>query len=103
MKNVPLPFRRRTVLVCTNARGPDARRPSCGHNGGAAFRDRLKAAVKARGLKSQVMVCKTSCLGYCPARGITVGFPLDDRWLTEVVEDDFDEVLEHALGDLSEG
>ena len=60
------------VLVCGNDRGPDAPKPSCGRQGGAELRDWLKDRIRERGLKGRVLSSRTSCLGVCSAKGVTV-------------------------------
>ena len=74
------PYTVRQVQICTNRRDPSMNRASCGANGGAELRERLKAAAKAAGRKGEVMVIGTSCLGYCPAEGCAVGVVPDGEW-----------------------
>lgn len=93
---VPPPYTVRQVLVCTNVRDPATGKGSCGANGSAAFREKLKHAVKARGLKRQVLVTQSGCLDYCPATGCTVAVYPENRWyLAEM--DEVDAVLDQIL------
>jgi predicted metal-binding protein len=87
---IPLkpPYMVRQLLVCTNVRDPATNRPSCGRNGGIELRERLKAEVKAAGKKGEVMVVGTSCLGFCPKEGCTVGFNPDNTWFVVMPEEE---------------
>jgi len=59
------------VLVCDNARPPDAPKPSCHPQGGAELREWLKDQLKREGLWGRVRVLGTSCLDVC-GKGVTV-------------------------------
>lgn len=62
------------------------------------MRDRLKHELKARGLKGEVMVTGTSCLGFCPAEGCTVAFyPEGEFMISDVSPEAEAEILEKAL------
>lgn len=92
------PYKTRQVLICTNVRDPSLNRASCGANGGGALRERLKAAVKAAGRKSEVMVTGSSCLGYCPAIGCAVGIVPEQEWmLMDVSPEDEQALLQRIL------
>ena len=81
LKPVKRPFGQRQVLICTNVRDPLLNRASCGANGGVELRERLKAEIKRRGLKGEVMVNGASCLGFCPDQGCAVAVYPDNAWL----------------------
>ena len=93
---VPPPYSLRQVFVCTNVRDPATGKSSCGANGAIAFREKLKHAVKARGLKRQVMVTQSGCLDYCPASGCTVAIYPENTWsIVEMAEvERLDQILE---------
>lgn len=74
MKPLKRPYSQRQMLICTNSRDPVTGKPSCGMNGSAALRERLKMEVKARGLKGTVMVTTTGCMDVCPSEGCVVAF-----------------------------
>lgn len=94
LKPVKAPYTARQLLVCTNVRDPSTGRASCGAHGGIELRERLKHAVKARGLKGKVMVTGTSCLGHCPEAGCTVGlYPEGEWWVMDIGPEDEAEVL----------
>lgn len=88
LRPLPAPFRERQLQICTNVRALETGRPSCGRNGGIELRERLKAAAKAAGKKGEVMVIGTSCLGTCPAEGVTFGLIPDNRWGIMLPEDE---------------
>jgi predicted metal-binding protein len=60
------------VLVCAHERDPALGRAYCGAAKGSELRQWLKDRVKAEGLRGQVLVVKTGCLGICSDHGITV-------------------------------
>lgn len=95
---VKVPYSVRQVLVCTNVRDPSTGKPSCGRNGAVAFREKLKHAVKARGLKRQVMVTQSGCLDYCPTEGCTVAIYPENEWLlTDTGDADAEALLARIL------
>jgi predicted metal-binding protein len=73
-KPVRKPYTTRQLLVCTNKRDPTTGKASCGMNGSIDMLGRIKAEVKSRGIKGQVIATGTGCLDYCPAEGCAVGF-----------------------------
>lgn len=77
---VPPPYRVRQLFVCTHTRDPASGKASCGANGSVALRETLKHAVKARGLKRQVLVTQSGCLDVCPASGCAVAFYPENTW-----------------------
>lgn len=88
------PYTLRHLVVCTNQRDPSTGKPSCGMNGSVQLRERLKAAVKAKGLKGQVLVTGSSCLGYCPPQGCAVGILPEGEWgIVDVTPEDEAELL----------
>lgn len=94
-RKVRPPFTVRHLIVCTNQRDPSSGKPSCGMNGSVELRERLKKAVKARGLKGQVLVTGSSCLGYCPPQGCAVGILPDDEWgIVDVTPEDESDLLD---------
>ena len=90
---VRAPFTKRQILICTNQRDPSTGKPSCGMNGSIGMRDRMKAKLKERGLKGQLIVTGTSCLDYCPAQGCTVAIWPDGEFLISDVSPEAEEAL----------
>jgi len=88
---VPLPELQ--VLVCTNDRGADAARPSCGQRHGLAVYQRLKDRVRELGLRDDVLITRTGCQRRC-SHGVTVVAWPGNRWHGEVTIADVDELLD---------
>ncbi|MEA2693143.1 MAG: hypothetical protein QOJ16_2530 [Acidobacteriota bacterium] len=88
------------ILVCTNEREPDARKPSCGPRGAIDVYHRFKDRVKELGIRDQVMVVRTGCLKHC-SQGITVAVWPYNLWYRRVTVDDVEEILEVSV--LGEG
>jgi hypothetical protein len=66
------PSWRAAVLVCRNQRPPGAEKSSCGLERGTELRGWLKARSRQDGLKGDLVVVETSCLGVCSPLGVTV-------------------------------
>ncbi len=89
---------RKVVFVCGNVREP-GKRVCCGAQGGQAFRDKLKALVKKRGLKGKIRVSQSGCMDVCEDGPNIMIFP-DNVWYSNVAEDDLEpliDALEEAL------
>lgn len=85
MEQKHLPFRR-IVFVCTNDRGKDER-VSCGRCGGEEIQEALKKALKERGLKGRIRVCKSGCMDRCEQGPNVMIFP-ENIWLCGVSKAD---------------
>lgn len=73
MRTEEVPWKHGAVLVCTNERGPDAARPSCGRIRGLKLREWLKHSSRAGGgAGAQCRVLASSCLDVCPDDGVAV-------------------------------
>ena len=98
------PYTVRQVLVCTNLRDPATGKPSCGMNGGAGLRERLKKTVKERGLKGRVMITGSRCLDFCPAQGCVVALYPENEWRIVDADAANDEaLLERAITGVDPG
>jgi (2Fe-2S) ferredoxin len=84
------------ILVCTNERPPDAKKPSCGPRGSLEVYHRFKDRVKELGLRDRVMVNRTGCLKHC-SRGITVAVWPYNLWYARVRVEDVDEILDKTV------
>lgn len=84
------------LLVCTNDRGLDATKPSCGAGCGLDLYHRLKDLVKERGLKETVLVTRTGCLKQC-SRGATVAVWPANHWYGRVEPVDAEALLKAEL------
>lgn len=85
------------ILVCTNERGPDATKPSCGPRGGLEVYRQFKDRVRELGVRDRVMVNRTGCLKHC-SRGVTVTVWPQNRWFAGVAAEDVEAILQEALG-----
>jgi (2Fe-2S) ferredoxin len=88
------------ILVCTNEREPEARKPACAQRGAIDVYHRFKDRVKELGIRDQVMVVRTGCLKHC-SQGITVAVWPYNLWYRRVTVDDVEEILEQSV--LGEG
>ncbi len=53
------------IFICTNQRGADAVKPSCGEEHGMALVTEFKKLIKAKGLNIDIRAQKTGCLDVC--------------------------------------
>ncbi len=76
------------LFICTHKRdGKD----SCGGRGSEDLVDDLKKWVKNEGLKGEVKVTRSGCLGLCEDGIVAVCYP-QGEWLTEIRKGDADEL-----------
>jgi len=88
----------RHVFVCENRRPEGHPRGCCADRGGAALREALKAAVKRRGLQSQVRVNAAGCLDACEHGPAMVVYP-EGVWYGSVSTADLEEIVDsHLIG-----
>jgi (2Fe-2S) ferredoxin len=81
------------LFICTNDRGPDGKRESCGPKGAQQFRDQVKAACKAKGFaKGDVRINGAGCLDQCE-RGITAVLYPSGKWLLDLKPGDVEKVV----------
>ena len=93
-------FYERHIFFCTNDRGDDAIRPSCGRCGTAQLRGYAKTRMKELGLtgEGKVRVNTAGCLDRCEEGPVCVVYP-DAVWYTFIDEEDLDEIIdEHLVG-----
>ena len=81
------------IFVCENRRDEGA----CCGPASERIRERLKDAVKARGLEGTIRVSRSGCLDVC-AEGPNVLISPDNVWLKHVSESDVEEILRMAAG-----
>jgi (2Fe-2S) ferredoxin len=91
----PEPFFEAHVFVCTNDRGPDAKRPSCARAGSEKLRDYMKAQTRAAGVKG-VRVNASGCLDRCELGCTMVIYP-EGVWYHYDTRADLDEIIETHL------
>jgi len=88
------------ILVCTNEREPEAKKPACAPRGAIDVYHRFKDRVKELGIRDHVMVVRTGCLKHC-SQGITVTVWPYNLWYRRVTVADVEEILEQSV--LGEG
>ncbi len=86
------------LFVCVNKRDPGV--TCCSHGGGEAIREKLKAYVKANGLKGKVRVSASGCMDLC-AQGPNVMVEPDHRWYRHVTLENIDQLIELELAPLT--
>ena len=89
------------IFVCTNQRA-EGERVCCMSGGGCELRDRLKAMVKARQLRSKVRVSQSGCMDRCEDGPNIMVFP-DNVWFSRVTEADLEAILDAVIRSLETG
>ena len=80
------------IFVCENLREKD----SCCGVPGARIRERLKEAVKQRGLSDKIRVSRAGCLDVC-SEGPNVLLMPDNIWFKRVQEEDAETIIKKAV------
>lgn len=76
------------LFVCTNDRGPGAKRESCGPKCGAQLRDAVKAACRERNFPAgSVRINGAGCLDQCE-KGIAAVLYPEGSWFLGLKEGD---------------
>jgi len=95
-----LPFEK-IIFVCTNQRA-EGERVCCMSSGGGELRDKLKAMVKARQLRSRIRVSQSGCMDKCEDGPNIMVFP-DNVWFSSVTEADLEAILDAVIRSLETG
>ncbi len=86
------------VFICTNQRPEGHPRGCCREKGSEAIRDRLKDALKERGLLGKIRPNTSGCLDACEFGPSMVVYP-DNIWYGGITVDDVEEIVEaHLVG-----
>ena len=93
-----MPRPKRHLLICSNNRGPDHPRGSCGEKGGEKLVGLMKDLLREHGLKETVLVSRTGCLKHC-SLGVTAAVYPENVWYRGVREADLKEICESHLRD----
>lgn len=91
-----MPYPKFQILICTNDRGPEATKPSCGHQPAGDLYRRFKDRIRNAGLRDDMIVTRTGCLKHC-SHGIVVGVWPHNTWYREVTLDDVDEIIQATV------
>ena len=86
----------RHVFVCENRRPAGHPRGCCASAGGAAVKEALKAALKARGLQARIRANSAGCLDACEQGVALVIYP-EGVWYGGVKVEDVPEIVERHL------
>ena len=90
----------RHIFICTNQREPGHARGCCREKGSEEVRERMKAALKERGLHGKMRANAAGCLDACEYGTAMVIYP-DGVWYGGVTVDDVNEIIEsHLLNDV---
>ena len=93
-------YYQRHVFFCTNVRGEEAARPSCGRCGSDAMRAYLKGKVKERDMTGPgaVRINKSGCMDRCEEGPVVVVYP-DGVWYHSCTAEVLDRIVEeHLIG-----
>ena len=94
---MPPPFRKH-VFVCLNEREPDNPKGGCTRKGSPEVLERMKDALRARRLDTQIRANKAGCLDNCALGCSVVVYP-EGVWYGHVTVADVDEIIDkHLIG-----
>jgi len=86
------------IFCCQNQREPDNPRGSCRNRGSRAILDFFKKIVREQGLKKEVRVTRSGCLGACIHGPSVVIYP-EGTWYTVATVADAEEIFRrHVIG-----
>jgi len=91
-----MPYPAIEILVCTNERPLEAKKPCCARRGSMEVYHRFKDVIRERGLRDTVIVTRTGCLKHC-SQGITVGVWPWNIWYRRVTLADVEEIVDTTV------
>ena len=87
------------IFICTNDRGEDSSRKSCGACGGLEIRKEFVKMINEAGLKGKVRANKTGCLDVCEQGPAVVVYP-NGYWYLGIEKKDLKRIFnESVIGD----
>ena len=87
------------IFICTNDRGENSSRKSCGACGGMEIRKEFVKMINEAGLKGKVRANKSGCLDVCEQGPALVVYP-SGYWYLGIEEKDINRIFnESVLGD----
>ena len=95
MEQNQVPYQK-VVFVCLNTREAGV---CCAQGGSETIHAQLKAAIKERGLNTQVRVSHSGCLNRCTQGPNIMVFP-DNTWYSGVTEADIPKLLDDIVKNL---
>ncbi|MFP6583529.1 MAG: (2Fe-2S) ferredoxin domain-containing protein [Candidatus Hydrogenedentota bacterium] len=97
MEKKSLPHQK-IVFVCCNQR-EEGERVCCASRDSQALRDRMKQLVKERGYRTRIRISQSGCMDRCEEGANVMIFP-DNEWLSHVVLEDAEGLVDRIIGDL---
>lgn len=91
-----MPYFRRHVLVCTNARPAGNPRGSCAEKGAEEVLAAIKTSMRRAGLKADVRTNKSGCLDTCE-QGISIVVYPEAVWYQHVKLEDVEELVQEHI------
>jgi (2Fe-2S) ferredoxin len=99
MSTTEKPIYDKHIFICTNQRGPNATRRSCGESHGMEIVDAFKKKLKEKNLPFPVRAQKAGCLDICDF-GQTIAIYPEGVFYVGVEMSDVDEIIEeHIVND----
>ena len=87
------------IFICTNDRGDNSTRQSCGRRGGLEIRKEFVRLVNEHGLKGKVRANKSGCLDMCEEGPAVVTYP-QGFWYLDVKKRNIHKIFhESVIGD----
>ena len=83
------------VFVCMQEKPKDV--PCCAASGSAAVLEALNAELSARGLRDEVQVTTTGCMGTCENGPVIIAYP-EGVWYSKVTTEDVQEIVAAHFG-----
>lgn len=84
------------LFFCSNDRGPDSPKGSCGQSGATKLIDYAKKRTHELGLKGKVRINKAGCLDACAHGPAAVVYP-EDLWYNPKTIEDVEEILQKTV------
>ena len=84
------------IFICTNDRGEESARKSCGSCGGMNLRKELVKMINDNGLKGKVRANKSGCLDVCEHGPALVVYPAG-HWYLEVKKENLKRIFDTSI------
>ena len=84
------------IFICTNDRGKESVRKSCGSCGGMDLRKELVKMINDNGLKGKVRANKSGCLDVCEHGPVVVIYP-ESHWYLGVEKKDLKRIFDTSI------
>ena len=93
MESIDKELKAHLFICCRNR---DDGKACCYSKGSEQWVSQLKEWIKSEGLKNQIKVSKSSCLGYCET-GVTAVFYPQNQWYHRLDEEDLGQLKQVLL------